>query len=348
MFKSSIDQLRELTSKKWESLKKADVKSLEEKEKIANLLNPNGTKLFDSDCDFIVFGSLARNEFTEGSDLDWTLLVDGQAKPDHQDIVVELRKIFSKEKYNAPGTTGTFGGLAFSHDIIHHIGGLEDDNRNTTRRILLLLESSPISTKNNSIVYKNVIKNVLKRYLKKSYTTTDIKFPRFLLNDIVRYWRLMCVDFAAKEWEEREHKWVLRNVKLRFSRKLLFVAGMLICYSFYERSKKGNIDQDEEIEYVLNEYVLKTPLEILAAFCVKNNLKDIGEKLFDSYNYFITVLENQTNRKHLGDLSPKDIIQDQLYLELRGQSHNYQDALTEMFFNTETLLKEFTIKFGVF
>ena len=70
---------------------------------------------------------MARNEFTEGSDLDWTLLVDGQAKPNHQDTVVELRKMF-KNKYKNPGPTGTFGGLAFSHDIIHHIGGLEDDN----------------------------------------------------------------------------------------------------------------------------------------------------------------------------------------------------------------------------
>ena len=344
MFKSSIDQLRELTSKEWESLKKAEERSLREKEKIVNLLHPNDTKLFDSDCDFIVFGSLARNEFTEGSDLDWTLLVDGQAKPDHQDTVVELRKIF-KNKYKNPGTTGTFGGLAFSHDIIHHIGGLEDDNINTTRRILLLLESSPISTVNN---YKNVIRNVLKRYLKKSYTTEDVKFPRFLLNDIVRYWRLMCVDFAAKEWEEREYKWVLRNVKLRFSRKLLFVAGMLICYSFYERSNNGNNDQDEEIEYVMNEYVFKTPLEILSSFCVNNELKDIGGKLFDSYNYFATILENETNREHLSKLSPKDIMKDQLYLGLRDQSHIYQEALSEMFFNVDTPLKEFTIKFGVF
>ncbi len=348
MIKSSINQLRELTSKKWESLKNAEERSLKEKEKIANLIYPNGTKLFDSDCDFIVFGSLARNEFTEGSDLDWALLIDGVAKPDHQDIVIELRNRLKKVGYKDTGTTGTFGGMAFSHDIIHHIGGMEDNNKNTTRRLLLLLESSPISTNNNSIVYKNVIKNVLRRYLNKSFTTADVRFPRFLLNDIVRYWRLMCVDFAAKEWEEREHKWVLRNVKLRFSRKLLFVAGMLICYSFYERNKIGNIDRDEEIEHALNDYVLNTPLEILSSFCVRNNLKDVGEILFDSYDYFISILEDQTNREHLGALSPKNIMNDKLYLKLREQSHIFQNALTEMFFNAETSLKEFTIKFGVF
>lgn len=39
---------------------------------------------FDSeDYSIVVFGSLARHEFTPQSDLDWTLLVDGIAADDH-------------------------------------------------------------------------------------------------------------------------------------------------------------------------------------------------------------------------------------------------------------------------
>lgn len=72
---------------------------------------------------------MARNEFTSGSDLDWALLIDGVSKPDHQNTVVELRKKLRKTGYREPGTTGTFGGMTFSHDMIHHIGGFEDDNK---------------------------------------------------------------------------------------------------------------------------------------------------------------------------------------------------------------------------
>ena len=34
--------------------------------------------------------------------------------------------------------------MAFSHEIVHHIGGQADTNRNTTQRILLLLEATAL------------------------------------------------------------------------------------------------------------------------------------------------------------------------------------------------------------
>jgi predicted nucleotidyltransferase len=42
---------------------------------------------FDSyDTSVVVFGSLGRNEFTEASDIDWTLLIDGSADPMHLEV----------------------------------------------------------------------------------------------------------------------------------------------------------------------------------------------------------------------------------------------------------------------
>ena len=41
---------------------------------------------------FVVYGSLARRELTQGSDVDWTLLVDTAASRRHQELVGEVRR----------------------------------------------------------------------------------------------------------------------------------------------------------------------------------------------------------------------------------------------------------------
>ncbi len=80
----------------------------------------------------VVFGSLAREEVTEGSDVDWALLVDGPADDNHSSTVHRLRAMLRQGGYRDPGTGGLFGGLAISHELVHRIGGDADSNRNVT------------------------------------------------------------------------------------------------------------------------------------------------------------------------------------------------------------------------
>src|SRR5690606_33221367 len=90
------------------------------------------TSTFSGDFSLVAFGSLARKEWTSGSDLDWTLLIDGQADPHHYQIARDYSEKLEGAGFERPGATGLFGQIAFSHDIIHHIGGSTDTNQNTT------------------------------------------------------------------------------------------------------------------------------------------------------------------------------------------------------------------------
>lgn len=151
------------------------------------------------DIDVVTFGSLARQEWTSGSDVDWTMLVDGQATPDHRRLAREIAAQigateFRGKKLPYPGAEGIFGSMAFSHEIIHHIGGQADSNRNTTQRVLLLLEAFPVRQQGYAAdlgPYERVTRNILFRYLHDDTNFAAVgiagsRIPRFLLNDIVR------------------------------------------------------------------------------------------------------------------------------------------------------------------
>src|SRR5271156_2743308 len=144
-------------------LRTAREASLKKRKELDELLSTEIGRYASRDASLVVFGSLARGEWTSGSDLDWTYLIDGGAKSAHLQITQDIQRVFEQQGLAEPGPTGTFGNMAFSHDIIHQIGGQNDTNKNTTQRILLLLESTPIGKNNQA--YERVIKGVINRYL---------------------------------------------------------------------------------------------------------------------------------------------------------------------------------------
>ena len=96
---------------------------------------------------------------------------------------------------------------------------------------------------------KKTMRSILKRYLVDYHNFENVSplhkrgVARFLLNDVVRYWRTVAVDYQAKRWDElsppagafqeddglglEPPKWGLRYIKLRSSRKLAFVGSLV-------------------------------------------------------------------------------------------------------------------------
>ena len=349
-----IDQLCEKVGKRWSSIDAARVAADRQRENLSALL---GTfRLIPSDTSFVVFGSLARREWTVNSDVDWTLLVDGQADPNHLKVAQAIRKRFVEAKFAEPGPTETFGGLAFSHELIHQIGGDDDSNQNTTRRILLLLESSPVG---NAEAYDRIIGSVLNRYLDSDVTFVskvghNYKVPRFLLNDIVRFWRTMCVDYANKHRERQGDKWALRNAKLRLSRKLIFASGLLTCFNCHLKPRSGwnglfdMPDQLEPLLIQLRAHVRLSPLEIVADAAQSFASSLTCSKIFDAYDRFLSIMNDGEKRSQLGALKATEAHTDPVFDEVRELSRDFQEGLLRLFNDENEQLKLLTREYGLF
>jgi hypothetical protein len=322
-----------------------------------SLLSAKIGKYASEDTSLVVFGSLAREEWTFKSDLDWTYLIDGGANSDHLRISQEIQRVFKEAEYAEPGPTGIFGNMAFSHDVIHQIGGQHDTNKNTTQRILLLLESCAIGKRTEA--HERVIRGVINRYLEEDVhpLTRDsarYRIPRFLLNDIVRFWRTMAVDFASKQRDRAGEGWGLRNAKLRMSRKLIFASGLLVCFSpTLDSDLNDQISTDKDaikLKLVnhIRDRVRLTPLQILAKSISQFGVPDsTARELFEAYAEFLGLLNNEESRNALKALRASDSRTDATFRRVRDISRAFENALDHIFFENKNVAP-LTRKYGIF
>ena len=341
----------------WAAIGKAVAVAENQREALRDLICGNGDEL-RTDANFVVFGSLARGESTAGSDVDWSLLIDGQTDPADMEAALRIEKLLRDGGWKHPGPSGIFGSLAFSHSLVHDIGGGADNYVNTTRRMLLLLESRAIG---DTSVRDRVIRALLARYLEQ-----DTHFhprhgsrsfvPRFLLNDLVRYWRTIAVDYANKTHEPDGTKWAVRNIKLRMSRKLIFVAGLLMCFLCQLEQERLAAGKDlfgqsgaSNAPFIdfLAEIVNLTPLDLLAR--VSSDYEDDTiHLLFDSYDRFLAAMDDPEQRKHLEKLNYQQSREDAQFNALRDVSRDFQEGLRRLFFESDHRLAALSQIYAIF
>lgn len=283
----------------------------------------------DDDAAVALFGSWGRAELTAGSDDDWLVVVAGERRDDVRPSVDEVGALLGR----APGAQGIFGEVAFAAELAGRIGLDEDTNRNLTRRMLLLLESVAVAGQD---AHRAAREHVLDGYLRGD--VKDHRPPRFFLNDVIRYWRTITVDFVGKQRAGGGEKEALRNLKLRLNRKVLFAGGLvplLLCHRLRADAIRGEL---------LRQFAMPATDRLAESFLEFD--VDAGVRALSAYDRWVGMLGDDDVRAELASLTREEGDRNRRFRTARRHSEDLQNGLLALLF--ETPLLPLVREYGIF
>lgn len=280
-FTDVYNEHEKLQNRKQESLKKLHLirKEFEQKE----IFN-------DSDLSVFAAGSLGRFEYGKKSDLDLFLISQEKnfSRLSEIKIYSELISINKKLGFDDFSNDGQFLKIYNIENLTKEIGSSIEDSENLfTTRMLFLLESQFLS---NSETRIKQLKQIVSYYYKDNEDTENFR-PLFLLNDILRFWRTLCLNYEYTRGDSNR-PWKKKNLNLKFSR-------MLTVYSTVLPLISGFISEEEELIKLLD----IPPLERLSKGL--DSLKST-QLLCKDYDTFLSNYEYFIHTKETADLSKMD------------------------------------------
>ena len=284
------------------------------------------------DVAVVLMGSWGRRELTLGSDDDFLVLTGGSLPSASAPLLAQVRTVLGAGE-RAPGPEGIFNTVVPATTLVEEIGLERDTNQNLTRRLLLLLES--IAAVGES-VRDQAVTNVLERYLE---AVPSFRPPRFLLNDVIRYWRTIGVDFEAKDRDRAGKGWGLRNAKLRNSRKLLFAGGLLPVLECYRYA------QEDMIGFLRMQFAA-SPTDRLADAFLRHAELDAGARALGAYDRFVGALNDEDFRAGLGSLTRTAAESAEEYLHAKALGREFHAGLLALLFDNPELaplMREFAV-----
>lgn len=276
----------------------------------------------DDDATVVLTGSWGRREITSESDDDYMVLFEGSSRTDARPSVDEAADAIGGRP---PGREEIFGKQVWLEDLRDKIGRDEDSNANLTRRMLLILESVPVC---GEAVHGRARRALLAGYLEAN--VKDHRPPRFLLNDLVRYWRTIAVDFESKMRDRKGEGWGLRNAKLRLSRKALFAGGLLPVLECYRYSTGDMLDY-------LDERMSIPPFDRIADAFVAHRAIDPGVRVLNAYDEFLGILDDGERRQELTELALADSRESPLFARIAELGKEFESGLLALLFDDPEL-----------
>lgn len=236
---------------------------------------------FFQDVPITIFsaGSLARGEWGDTSDLDLFVVSESNERTKSRifeiELFAELVRINNKLGFPQFSNDGEYLKIYPIDELLAKAGSPKDDSENFfTARMLLILESDCLV---NRDIYENYLGLVIDHYFRDEKGKETFR-PLYLINDLLRYWRTLCLNYEGRRKENKP--WRKKNVSLKFSRMLTVFSTILPLVS------RSNVDK----EYVLD-LVRRRPLQRLAIGFEQVNDSYLDQKymeLLDLYSEFLS------------------------------------------------------------
>lgn len=206
------------------------------------------------------------------------------------------------------------------HQLISSLGNPDDDIKNTfTARLLLLLESAPLLGEE---VYQAIIDDVIATYWRDYDDHKEDFAPSFLVNDILRFWRTLCVGYEARTKatpESEKAKRRAKNYKLKHSRVMTCFSTILYLTALY--ASNGTISPEN-----MQGIVKMTPMDRVRKtreFGVPNETLESLDKVERAYLKFLEVSHCSSE-----DLKAK-FSNDDFHKDKGREAKDFGDAMCE-------------------
>jgi hypothetical protein len=259
-----------------------------------------------------VNGSVARREVTKGSDVDlFFLSVNGDIEAASK-AQSEYRSDLADLGIKMPDHGGVFEHPLAVTDLLANIGGDKDTNVFLTRRMLYLLEGEWL---HNKLGFESIREQLIKHYV-----TEDLeerKLCRYLLNDVIRYWRTICVDFEEKTAAGDKPR-AIRLIKLRFARMMLYFGGVVAI------SETGGIIAEQKRTYLMTMFA-KPPIERLVEVFGEQDT----QAALNAYATFLHAIDDENIRSKLDQEGFSGLKTDE-YNELVEVARDFRDGLQSL------------------
>lgn len=274
-------------------------------------------------------GSIGRMEASpDVSDADLIVVVkDGIDLKGNEarDAYNSVWKAISPLNLTLPKQTGVFAQCTNWKQLGDSIGRADESLDIFGKRLLLLLESQPVY-KNEA--YTKLMDLIVERYAAKYVQNDSKKEWTLLLNDLIRYFRSLAVNYQW-DFENEKEKWAIRNIKLRHSRIVMY-SGLLMLLGEASKERKDKV-------LWLKERLKMTPLERLAWVYEQNEDWNF-HRIAGLYNVFLSQLNEPEVRRKL-NYNPEDLTEQETDEALYGNRYS-RPEFSNLKANSDGLIAE--------